>query len=219
MADEQAVSAWLWRLVLWGGGGLVVGVIGLAAALLLGASDPPRAGPLLWVDDFKPDTARWKFLDRGGTLALRQGALLADFTAPGQWSAGLAERPAGDFTFEITAAQSAGEIGAQYGLVFNWRDETHYSAVLINGNGYAEAYRLDGATRQDWFQWQEWPNILLGMQGNRVRLDVRGQQVTARVNDELLAQFEAETHGLIGMMAVSQGAGQVIFGWAQVWGE
>jgi hypothetical protein len=219
MRSDQAVPGWLWRLVLWGGGLLAVAVIGLAVALSLGAADPPRAGPLLWKDDFKANTARWKLLAWGGALAPRQGALLADFTAPGQWSAGLAERPAGDFTLEITGAQSGGEIGAKYGLVFGWRDETHYSAVLINGNGYAEAYQLDGATRQDWFEWQQWPNLLLGTAGNRVRLDVRGQRITARINDELLAEFETDTAGLIGVMAVGQGAGQVIFGWVQVWGK
>jgi hypothetical protein len=219
MRSDQGVPVWLWRLVLWGGGLLGVAVIGLAIALSLGAADPPRAGPRLWFDDFKTDTTRWKFLAWGGTLAPRQGALLADFAAPGQWGVGLAERPAGDFTLEMTAVQSTGEIGAKYGLVFGWRDETHYSAVLINGNGYAEAYQLDGATRQDWFEWQQWPNILFGTEANQVRLDVRGHRVTARINDELLAEFETETPGQMGVMAVSQGPGQVIFGWVQVWGR
>ncbi len=219
MVNEDLVPVWLWRAAVWGGGLLVAGIIGLAAALWLGASDPPRAGPRLWMDDFKTTTGSWRLVEQGGTLALRQGALRASFTAPGQWSAGLTERPKGDFTFEITAAQSAGAPAAQYGLVFDWRDEAHYAAVLINGDGYATAFRLDGASRQDWFTWQQWPNILLGTDGNRVRLDVRGLQVTARVNDELLVEFETQTPGQIGVMAVSQGAGEVIFGWARAWGK
>ena len=220
MDSTQPVPVWLWRLVTWGFGAAVVAVIGVAWGLSRGWADPPRAGPRLWFEDFKGDVTRWEFAATGrAALSPGAGALLAEFTAPGQRAVGLTPGPAGDFTLEIAGTQTAGEVGAAYGLVFAWRDEAHYNAVLINGNGYAEAYRQAGAERTDWFTWQPWPHILLGMGSNRVRVDVRGGRVTARVNDEVLVEAAADVGGRIGVLARSTGSGRVVFSWAQVWGK
>jgi hypothetical protein len=208
----------LWRLATWGFAVAVVGVIALAWGLSLGWADPPRAGPLWWYENFQGDLTRWEFIaPNGAMLSPGEGALLADFSAPGQLAVGLTPGPEGDFTLEVAGTHIAGEIGAVYGLVFAWQDETHYSAVLVNGNGYAEAYRQEGAERTDWFAWQQWPNILLGTESNRVRVDVRGRQMIARVNDELLVEATTDAAGRIGVLARSTGPGRVVFSWAQVW--
>ena len=219
MLSEQPAPDWLRRLIIWGFEVLLVAVIGLAAALALGAADPPRAGPLLWMDDFKTDSARWEFLAWGGALSPRQGALVAELS-PHQLVAGVTARPAGDFTLEIAGAQTTGQLGAKYGLLLGWRDATHYSAVLVNGNGYVEAYLLDGAERHDWFTWQQWPNLLVGTESNRVRADVRGRQVRVRINDEFLLEVTAETDGGMGVIATdSLAPSQVVFSWVKVWGK
>jgi hypothetical protein len=220
MSSDQSAPLWSWRLATVGFGVLLAAVAALVVALALGAADTPRAGPLLWMDDFKTATTRWEFwVDGGSRLAPREGALVADL-APGQSAAALTARPAGDFTMEIAGAQTSGDIGARYGLVFNWRDAAHYSAVLINGNGYAEAYQLDGRQRQDWFAWQEWPNILVGTDSNRVRLDVRGRQVSIRINDEILVETGADSAGSVGVMTTeSLSPSQVVFSWVKVWGK
>lgn len=226
MHSDPPVPLWLWRIVTWGFGLALVGVIGLAAALSRGLADPPRAGPLVWYDDFKSGATRWEFLaPGGGTLRPTPGGLLAEFREaaprPGQFAIGLTPGPAPgrDFTLEVAGTQTAGEIGAAYGLIFAWQDATHYSAVLVNGNGYAEAYRQAGAERRDWFKWQQWPNILVGTASNRVRVDVRGTHVTLRVNDEWLTETTAEAAALgeIGVIAHSAGPGQVVFSWVKVW--
>jgi hypothetical protein len=194
-------------------------VLGLAAALSLGAADPPRAGPLLWYDDFQAGLVRWKFVIEGGTVAVRQGALVANL-AEGQMAAALTTRPSGDFTVEMAGAQITGPLGMKYGLVLGWRDSAHYCAVLVNGNGYAEAYQIEDGQRRDWFQWQQWPHLLFGTDSNRVRADVHGRQITIRINDELLVRATADLPGEIGIWAQDSVApSQVLFGWVQVWGK
>src|SRR5690242_10812255 len=103
---ENEAPRWLWRLASWGLLLTVAGVAALAGALALGAADPPRAGPLLWQDDFKQGTQRWTLTPpAGGTLAAGQGALVADFAAAagsdGPQAVGLTPAPAGDYTLEV----------------------------------------------------------------------------------------------------------------------
>ena len=142
--DPEDVPRWLWRSASWGLLLAVAAVVGLAGALALGWADPPRAGPLLWQDDFKSGTQRWTLTPpAGGTLAAAGGALLADFEQSAGGGApeavGLAAAPAGDYTLEVAGAAVAGETLAAYGLVYDWQDAQHYSALFIDGNGYAEA--------------------------------------------------------------------------------
>ncbi len=226
MDSRHPVPLWLWRLATWGFGVAVIGVIGLAWGLSRGWADPLRAGPLLWYENFQGDLTHWEFVTTNGAkLGPGEGALLAEFTAPDQLAMGLTPGPVGDFTLEVAGTQTAGDSGAAYGLIFAWQDEAHYSAVLVNGNGYAEAYQQAGAERRDWFAWQQWPNILLGAGSNRVRVDVRGRQVIARVNDEVLVETETGAGGRVGVLARSPSAppgagpspGRVVFSWVQTW--
>jgi hypothetical protein len=218
--SDQPAPGWLWRLIVWSFGALLAIVVGLGVALALGAADPPRAGPLLWIDDFKAGTARWQMVPTaGGSLGPGQGALVASL-AEGQMAGALTARPGGDFTVEMAGAQTSGALGTKYGLVLGWRDPAHYCAVLVNGNGYAEAFEIEGGQRRDWFQWQQWPNLLVGTDSNRVRADVRGQRVTVRINDELLVETTADLTGEIGVLARDSVApSQVVISWVQVWGK
>jgi len=236
LTDDEAVPRWLWRLANWGLLLAVAAVLALAGALALGAADPPRAGPMLWQDDFKRGTQRWTLTPpAGGTLAAAEGALVADFgevegpaqAVPSQalpsevvppQAVGLTAAPAGDFTLEVAGAAVAGETVAAYGLVYDWQDASHYSALFIDGNGYAEAYHQVGASRQTLFEWQQWPHILYGTDANRVRVDVRGAVVTLRINDELLASGpRAAAHGQLGLAARSSAPARVVFSWARLW--
>lgn len=225
MASPNAVPNWLWRTVTVSFFAILLSVSALAVALSLGAADPPRAGPLAWEETFQSDVSRWELgASEGASIQVRNNALVAAFTAPGQMAWAITAAPAGNFTLEAAAGQAQGEIGAQYGLVFDWRSEAEYATVLINGNGYAEALRQTGGGQELWFPFQQWPHILYGMEANRVRVDVRGSTVSARINDELL--FGTDRRGLgdriglkLGVLARAEGAGQVVFGWVKVWAE
>lgn len=221
MSSAPPVPRWLWRATTWGLGATLLGVAALATALFLGLADPPRAGPLLWQEDFKADLNRWQFVTTGGAaLAAQDGALAATFTAPDQLAFAVTEAPPGDFTLEVAAAQTAGESGSvRYGLVFDWQDETSYSAVLVNGNGYADAYQRAGAVREDWFPFAQWPHLLYGAEANRVRVDVRSAALSVRINDELLLKQEVagRSASKLGVLARSAGPGRAVFSWVKVW--
>jgi len=224
MGQEQSeVPVWLWRTATWGLVVALAAVAALAVALSRGLADPPRAGPLAWQDDFKQGTQRWQLMPpEGGTLAAKDGALLADFGAAAAESApeaiGLTTEPTGDYTLEVAGAAVAGETVAAYGLIFDWQDSQHYSALFMDGNGYAEAYHQVGAQRLTLFAWQQWPHILYGTDANRVRVDVRGQELTLRINDELLTiGRRAAAGGQFGLAARSRQAAQVVFSWARLW--
>ena len=145
----------------------------------------------------------------GGALALSVGA--------GQTAYALTDGPSGDLTLEIAGAAGPGAGEAAYGLVFGWQAVDHYSAVLVNGNGYAEAYTQRGAERETWFAFQQWPHILYGIDSNRVRVDVRDAAVTARVNDEVLASATVESASRLGVLVSSPVAARVVFSWVRVW--
>src|SRR5579859_1358635 len=223
MTRPGETPRWLWRAAYWSLLAAVLAVAGLAVALTLGLADSPRAGPLIWQDDFKQGTQRWTLIPpAGGSLGAAQGALAAVFSGPGgaaeALALGLAPAPAGDYTLEVAGAAQSGESVAAYGLLYDWQDDQHFSALFINGNGYAEAYQQVGGSRQTLFEWQEWPHILFGTDANRVRVDVRGQNVTLRINDELLATGpRAAARGQLGLAARSSAAARVIFSWVRVW--
>jgi hypothetical protein len=215
---------WLWRLA---NRALILSAAGvglLALVLALGAADPPRAGPLLWQDDFKAGLGRWTLAGetfvRMDTVAGALGMTFIGETEQAAWA--VTPGTDGDFTLEVAGAASEGQ--AAYGLVFGWHDETHYSAVLVNGNGYAEAYTQAGPDRTTWLAWQQWPHILAGGDSNRVRVDLRqtltGWAVVARVNDEVLAETTlAGGAGQVGVQARGAGPAQVVFSWARLWGR
>jgi hypothetical protein len=223
MSTEEAPPPWLWHLASRGLAVCALAVLALAGALALGLADPPRAGPLLWQDDFKHGTRRWTLSpSAGGTLGAADGALVAAFTgslgseAPS--AVGLTAAPRSDYTLEVAGSAVSGESVAAYGLVFDWQDDQHYSALFVDGNGYAEAYHQAGANRQTLFEWQQWPHILFGTEANRVRVDVRGQALTLRINDEVLAAGpRAAAGGQLGPAARSSAAARVVFSWVRVW--
>jgi hypothetical protein len=220
---EEVSPTWLWRLATRGFLLAVAAVLGLAAALALGWADPPRAGPLSWQDDFKNGAGRWALAPpAGGSLLPADGALVATFAPapiPGDsWALGLTRAPAGDFTLEVAETAVTGQAGVRYGLVFGWQDADHYSALFINGDGYAEAFQQTGTQRLNWFEWQQWPHILFGSDTNRLRVDVRGQSVSLRINDEVLvSQVRSSTRGQIGFAARSTSLARVVFSWVRLW--
>ncbi len=221
MPASALVPKWLARLSSGALAAALLAVAGGAAALALGAADPPQAGPLLWQDDFKAGLERWEIQAApGGQGGADGGALIFDLPepigAPPALAWAVTPGPDSDFTLEVAGAAEAG--AAAYGLVFGWQDAAHYQAVLVNGNGYAEAYSQHGTTRTTWFEFQQWPHILYGGDSNRVRVDVRGGMVTARINDEVLVTAAlAEVGGQVGVLARIPAAGRVVFSWVRVW--
>jgi hypothetical protein len=222
VSANRSVPAWLWRSANWSLALVLVGIAALASALALGAADLPRAGPLLWEDDFKAGLDRWLWPAIGPQhISAAEGALRVELAGNDGLAWAIAPGIPGSLTLEVAGASA--DNSAAYGLVFGWQDETHYSAVLVNGNGYTEAYTLVGDSRTTWWAWQQWPHILGGGESNRVRVDVRaagaGWDVVARINDEVLAKTTlAGGAGQVGVIARSPQPARVVFSWVKLWG-
>jgi hypothetical protein len=221
---QAAVAPWLWSLARWSFAGALLLVAALAAALSLGLADPPHAGPLQWEATFAGLPAGWTvWAAEPARVAPGPGGLVVDFPAPGggkveSMAAAITAEPSSDFTLEVAGGAQGPGNSIAYGLVFGWRDSEHYSAVLVNADGYAQAYRQAGPQRAEWFPWQQWPHILGGADANRVRVDARGAELTLRVNDEILVRAEAAPQpGQVGVLARGAGPGEVIFYWAKLW--
>lgn len=114
--------------------------------------------------------------------------------------------------------QAGGEPGALYGVVFDFADEQNYSALVVNGNGYARAYRVEGGEEKDWFPLAQWPPVQVGGAPNRLRVDAGGGKMTVRINDEPLIEMADEARGRVGLIARSVAPGQiVVFQRARLW--
>ena len=219
MAEEE-LPRWLARMIAYGFWAAVLGIIALAVALRLGLADPHPLGRQLRVDDFS-DLRTWTLVAPPGvTVTQVAGGLQAAFTAPGQLALALADSPPLPFTMEVGGAQTDGEDGLLFGLVFGYRSSAEYTVVWLNNNGYVEAATRSRDSSVEWLPFQQWPNILYGGEANRARVDVpaeTGEAVTARINDEVLARFLPEREGRVGVAAKSQAAGTVVFNWLKVW--
>lgn len=203
---------WLWRLARLALLALLAGIAALAWAVAGGAADPRPVGVLRWEDHFGGAVA-WRTFGQGAALA--GGALTLQPPLGGL--GGAVTGPAvADYSFEAAGGQSEGPVGAAYGIVFDYQSPERYIAVLLNGNGYVQVVGADG---REYLAWQEWPNILLEYEANRVRVDVQAGQALIRVNDEVLLRLPA-AGGWVGVLARASAPGQTVrFGWAKYWSQ
>jgi hypothetical protein len=211
---------------------LLLSVALLAWALSQGIADPPRAGPLQWEEADPQRLALWEQITRPAvplTPTVTNGVLVVGLPAAAEALSVtlITATTTSDFTLEAALAQNATPIELAYGIVFHWHDAANYSAALINGNGYAEAYELRNGVKQSWFAWAQWPHILYGTDANRLRVDVRGTQVIIRVNDEVVTRAESTLiGGQLGVMFIRPGqtspvlkAGEISLYWVKFWGK
>ena len=143
------------------------------------------------------------------------------FSGPDQWVFALRESPGVPFSLEAGGAQTAGEPGLALGLAFGYSDRQNFVAVLLNNNGYAQAFARAGGAVREWFPFGQWPHIL-SLEANRVRLEVSADgEAVVRINDEVLTKFRAAEFaalkGKVGVAARANAAGQVLFNWVKVW--
>ncbi len=209
---NDQIPKWLWGLARWSFVILILVIAVMVTAVALGVGDPKPMGSLKWEDRF--DTrARWKTF--GDELFFGSGGLVIGVQQKGDYGGAVTTvEAASQFTIETAASQANGEMGAFYGIIFNYRDADHYTAVLINGNGYVEVFEKEGKV---WMPQQEWPNILLGNESNRVRLDVTNGEGLIRINDEVLMRLPI-TGGEVGIVARASAANQrVRFSWVKLW--
>ncbi len=102
---------------------------------------------------------------------------------PGQMITWLDEMlPEGDFSVRGTAVYQSGSLDS--GVGFALGDETSQIIVAVSPLGYVLVQENDTAV----LPWQPWPHIQLENEPNEIWIDVRDEEITVRINRELLWQ-------------------------------
>ena len=180
---------------------LLVG-LALVVALLLGLNSPRPVRP--------PD---WQAADLPLTLE----------ATPNATAVTLLQRSCDDFTLEVEAIPLAGPDSGfdGYGLVYRARDDVHYYAFAVGGDGYTAVLRVDGDRETPLVDWQQFPHVHRGQQANRLRVACEGATCRFYINDEYAATVEDGTwlEGGVGLWVRSFEASVVAvrFEGARVW--
>jgi hypothetical protein len=116
---------------------------------------------------------------------------------PGQTITWLDEAlPEGDFSVRGTAVYQSGSLDSGVGLALG--DETGQFIVAVSPLGYVLVQQDETAV----LPWQPWPHVRLESNPNEIWIDVQGQEITVRINRELLWQgtysLPTQTPGLFG---------------------
>ncbi len=161
---------WLWKLTL----ALLVLTLGSAAALLLALSlgwNPPHPAAQ------PPHTL--------------SAPLSLEVVAPEQQALQLLERAAPPFTLEARVQPAGGSELTASGLVFQARDDRHYTVFAVGMDGYLAVLQVDDTTPTPLLDWQQFPHIRRGPSANRLRLSCSGQRCQFWVNDEYVTALDS----------------------------
>jgi hypothetical protein len=102
---------------------------------------------------------------------------------PGQTIMWLDETlPVGDFSVRGTAVHQSGSLDSGVGLALG--DENNQFIVAVSPLGYVLVQHDDTAV----LPWQPWPHVQLEDKPNEIWIDVQGEEITVRLNRELLWQ-------------------------------
>lgn len=90
--------------------------------------------------------------------------------------------PEGDFSLRGTAVYQSGSVDSGVGLALG--DENRPFIVAVSPLGYVLVQQEDTAV----LPWQPWPHVQLNGNPNEIWIDVQGEEITVRINRELLWQ-------------------------------
>jgi hypothetical protein len=190
---SEMISSWLWRLVLVA---LLSAVLSIALLLIFalgGISNPRHIGALAVRDDLDRN-AGW-VLRSGGAPAGAHGEIgdgVYQIVLPGSKVhahvlAPYAAQP--PCTIMIAARQIDGPTDAGYGLWWGNTSGGDYHIAAVNGDGYLTVLRSTGEDTEAILEWQVFPRIHPQGETNTLQVDIEGDQVLVRVNDEVAATF------------------------------
>jgi hypothetical protein len=116
----------------------------------------------------------------------------------------LEEVTAASYSVRATAVHQSGELDMIYGLVLG--SEMDYLAVAVSPLGYVSLWQGDRML----LPLQPWPHVHPGSQPNEIGVDVKKDQLTIRINREILWVGAVNMAGSVGVMGQSWGEAAVI---------
>ena len=188
--DQSALPYWLW----YGGVGSIAtalaGALALIITLAVGWNDPRPTRPFDW---------------EAPGLPLRLEAPSNDTAVT------LLDYSNSDFTLEMEATPTSGPDFNGYGLVYHAQDETHYTVFAAGSDGYYAVLRVAGNVETSLVDWQQFPHVHRGEQGNRLRATCAGPTCHFYVNDEYATSIgdDIGATGTVGLWARSFGDDEV----------
>jgi len=157
-----------------------------------------------WTEPFdNPDDWRLSS-DAAAEVAIADGALLIHVQWPEQVAWAATERTFADFRLSVEAEQVTGPLDNEYGVLARMKDDAHFYAFSISGDGYVRVARYDeGVWTLLGPDWSESPAVQQGQAVNTLVVEVEGTTFKFLVNDEFIAQVEddALAKGEIGLYA------------------
>ncbi|MDW8350617.1 MAG: hypothetical protein RML99_01800 [Anaerolineae bacterium] len=171
-----------------------------------GGMGTPDLTPLPYTDDFSDPSSGWQTLsdlnadvryDGGG---LRIIVKLENLT---QWSA--AGKNFKDAVFEVDARPNGGPTDNGFGVLFRMQDRKNFYHFGISSDGYWRAGYVKDGDWENWDDWQPHPAIKLGSETNRIKVVMRGSELSFFVNDQPISSKQDDTFasGDIGVFALT----------------
>jgi hypothetical protein len=151
---------------------VLIGALGLIAALALGWNNPRPSRPPDW---------------QAPGLPLHLEAASNDTAVT------LLSHPGGDFILELGALPLSGPDYNGYGLVYRAQDSERYYAFAVGSDGYYGVLRVAGDEEIPLVDWQQFPHIRRGRQANRLRVVCVGPTCHFYINDEYATAVEDDT--------------------------
>lgn len=182
-----------------------------AMAALIGCApasgpDAPAFTPLPYTDDFSNPNSGWQTLsDLNADVTYDGGGLriivkLENLT---QWSA--AGKNFKDAVFEVDARPNGGPTDNGFGVLFRMQDRKNFYHFEISSDGYWRAGYMKDGDWENWDDWQPHPAIKLGGETNRIKVVMRGNELSFFVNDQPISSKQDDTFasGDIGVFALT----------------
>jgi hypothetical protein len=185
----------------------------LVAVLISACASPSQAPAEPWRVTFDDDTGWVANSDAIADVTVAEGRLRIHVYNAGQIAWASSEGSWGDFDLRVDATQISGPHDNEYGVLIRMKDDQHFLAFSISGDGYARVARYENGrwtvVGPDWIPSDA---VLQGEATNRLEVIARGSTFDFRVNDITVLQVEDATltEGRIGVYAGAFNEGDVV---------
>jgi hypothetical protein len=189
------------------------GLLFLAAMLLWGCRGARQAPTEPWQATFEDDTGWVASSDAVADVTIAEGRLRIHVYNPGQIAWAFSEGSWSDLHLTVEATQISGPHDNEYGVLLRMKDDQHFLAFSISGDGYARVARFESGR---WTvigpDWVLSDAVLQGEATNRLEVIARGSSLDFLVNDQRVLQVEdaAPAEGRVGVYAGAFTEGDVV---------
>lgn len=163
------------------------------------------SGNILARDDFEnPETSELGTSnDNSARYAFEQGRYVIEVKQPKLLVWSLLDGNYRDVVIETSYSTQSNGPPTAAGLIFRYQDENNFYLFSVSSDGY---YALELLENNQWIRLIDWTqHTIIHPEHNRLRVELRGDQITLYVNDRRLEQTRDTTFmsGQIGLAVTS----------------